>query len=105
MIARIWHGVTAAAKADEYMDYLQQTGIPDYQATAGNLGVYVLRRIEEEKAHFQLISFWQSFAAIESFAGSDTEKAVYYPQDKEFLAELEETVTHYEVLLNPTKEK
>jgi heme-degrading monooxygenase HmoA len=105
MIARIWHGVTAAAKADEYMEYLQQTGIPDYQATAGNLGVYVLRKLEEDKAHFQLISLWESFAAIKSFAGSEPEKAKYYPQDKAFLAELEETVTHYEVLHNSAKEK
>lgn len=26
MIVRIWHGVTAAAKADECLDYLRATG-------------------------------------------------------------------------------
>lgn len=35
MIARIWHGVTAAAKFDEYLDYLNETGVPDYRATEG----------------------------------------------------------------------
>jgi hypothetical protein len=39
MIARIWHGATSAADADHYLDYLHQTGIPDYQATLGNQGV------------------------------------------------------------------
>jgi hypothetical protein len=39
MIVRIWHGVTAAAKSDEYLDYLGVTGVPDYRATEGNLSV------------------------------------------------------------------
>ena len=101
MIARIWHGITAAAKADAYLDYLNQTGVPDYQATAGNRGVYVLRRIEGDVAHFTLISLWDSMAAIEKFAGSEPEQARYYPEDKEFLLEFEPTVTHYEVLVRP----
>ena len=42
MIVRIWHGVTAAARADEYLDFLNEPGVPDYQATEGNRGVYVL---------------------------------------------------------------
>jgi hypothetical protein len=54
MIARIWHGITMAAKADAYLDYLNRTGVPDYQATPGNRGVYVLRRIEGDVAHFYL---------------------------------------------------
>ncbi len=36
MIARIWHGVTPAVKADAYTDYLHNTGLPDYRATPGN---------------------------------------------------------------------
>jgi hypothetical protein len=44
MIARIWHGKTTTAKADVYMqEYFHKTGLPDYQATDGNLGVLVLR--------------------------------------------------------------
>jgi hypothetical protein len=101
MIARIWHGITAAAKANAYLDYLNQTGVPDYQATAGNRGVYVLRRIEGDVAHFTLISLWDAMAAIEKFAGSEPEQARYYPEDKEFLLEFEPTVTHYEVLVQP----
>jgi heme-degrading monooxygenase HmoA len=101
MIARIWHGVTEAAKADEYLNYLNQTGVPDYRQTAGNLGVYVLRRIEADKAHFQLMSLWESFDAIKRFAGADFEKARYYPEDEAFLLELEPQVTHYEVFVKP----
>lgn len=58
MIARTWHGMTPASKADAYFDFLNRTGIPDYKATPGNRGVTVLRRIDGEVAHFLLISFW-----------------------------------------------
>ena len=101
MIARIWHGVTPASKSDEYLAYLNTTGVPDYQATEGNLGVYILRRIEGDRAHFLVISHWQSYAAIEKFAGPDIEKAHYYPEDEQFLLELEPTVAHYELFSYP----
>lgn len=101
MIARIWHGVTPATKADEYLDYLQATGIPDYRATAGNRGVYVLRRVEDDRAHFVLISLWDSLDAIRRFAGDNVEEARYYPEDRAFLLELEPKVTHYEVFAQP----
>ena len=101
MIARTWHGVTPASKADEYVDYLNQTGVPEYRATPGNLGVYVLRRLEGDKAHFLLLTLWESEEAIKRFAGADMEKAKYYPEDEQFLLELEPNVTHYEVISSP----
>jgi heme-degrading monooxygenase HmoA len=104
MIARIWHGITPATKAADYLDYLNKTGVPDYQATEGNRGVYVLRRIEGEQAHFLTLSFWDSMQAIRNFAGVEVEKAKYYPQDSEFLLEFEPTVIHYEVLVKPSSE-
>jgi heme-degrading monooxygenase HmoA len=101
MIARTWHGITDASKADEYFDYLNKTGVTEYRATQGNLGVYVLRRIEGNKAHFLLLTLWESEEAIKRFAGSNMEKAKYYPEDEQFLLELEPTVTHYEVMVMP----
>ena len=101
MIARTWHGMTPAARADEYMDYLNKTGLPEYRTTLGNLGVYVLRRIEGNTAHFLLLTLWEDEAAIRRFAGLQMEKAKYYPEDEDFLLELEPTVTHYEVLAQP----
>jgi heme-degrading monooxygenase HmoA len=98
MIARIWHGVTMATKADKYFDYLKGTGLADYAATSGNRGVYLLRRIEGDRAHFMTLTFWESEEAIKAFAGAAIEKARYYPEDKDFLLEFEPTVKHYEVL-------
>jgi heme-degrading monooxygenase HmoA len=98
MIARIWHGVTLATKADRYLDYLKATGLVDYAATKGNRGVYLLQRMEGDRAHFMTLTFWESEEAIKAFAGADIEKAKYYPEDKDFLLEFEPTVKHYEVL-------
>jgi len=101
MIARIWHGVTAAARSEEYLEYLNRTGVPDYRATEGNRGVYVLRRIEDDRAHFLTLSFWDTIEDVKRFAGPDPNKAKYYPADEEFLLGFEPTVEHYEVAAGP----
>ncbi len=98
MIARIWRGFTTEAKGDEYYEFLQRTGLKDYRATPGNLGVTVLRRMREGKAEFLLISYWDSLDSIRKFAGSEVEKAYYYPEDKDYLLEFEPHVAHYDVL-------
>lgn len=96
MIARIWHGMTGASKAGEYLRFVRQRAIPDYTAVPGNRGACVLRRIDGDKAHFLTLSFWDSPEAIRGFAGEDIEKAVYYPEDQDFLLEFEPEVVHYE---------
>ncbi len=101
MIARTWHGMVRAEDAERYHAYLLETGVPDLKRTPGNRGVYVLRRREGDRAHFLLISLWESREAIRAFAGDDLERARYYPGDAKFLLELEPTVTHYEVLEAP----
>lgn len=100
MIARIWHGITHISKADEYVEFLHRTGVRDYQATEGNLGVHILRRIEEDQAHFLTLTFWESVEAIKKFAGEEYEKARYYPEDRDYLLEFEEKVAHYEVVFS-----
>jgi heme-degrading monooxygenase HmoA len=101
MIARTWHGAVRAPDADAYHRYLLESGVPSLRTTAGNRGVYVLRRIQGTEAHFFLISLWESLEAIRAFAGDDVERARYYPEDERYLLELEPTVTHYEVLEAP----
>jgi heme-degrading monooxygenase HmoA len=98
VIARIWRGTTLQSKADSYMRYLERTGLKEYRSTKGNRGVTVLRRIKDGKAEFILISYWDSMEAIKSFAGPDTEKPVYYPEDKDYLIERESKVSHYHVM-------
>jgi heme-degrading monooxygenase HmoA len=99
MIARSWHGRVRAAQADDYFAYLQRTGLADYRATPGNLGVLVQRWTEGEVSHYLLTTLWDSFDAIKHFAGEDYTAARYYPEDDEFLLEREPHVTHTTVLM------
>jgi heme-degrading monooxygenase HmoA len=101
LIARIWHGSTQIDRADEYAEYVERTGAQECRATPGNRGVYVLRRIHHGRAEFTFVSLWDSIEAIKRFAGADYEKAHYYPEDRDFLLELEPFVDHYDILSSP----
>src|SRR3989304_7451491 len=92
MLARLRHRRAAASRADDYFEYLKRTGLDEYARTEGNRGVYVLRRIEGGHADFLLVSLWDSIEAIRRFAGPDIEKAVYYPEDRDFLTKVDASV-------------
>jgi heme-degrading monooxygenase HmoA len=95
-ITRIWHGITKAADAERYLQYLIETGVPDYKSVEGNLGVEILRRIEDDVCHFWTVTKWKSYESIKKFAGEDFEKAKYYMEDKDYLLEFEPNVIHCE---------
>jgi len=97
VIARLWHGITLAAVADEYLAFLRERAVPDYRGTPGNLSVSLMNRKAGRIAHFLILTHWESMAAIEAFAGSEVDKAKYYPEDAGFLLEYEPKVVHYEV--------
>ena len=97
MIARIWHGTTPAAKADDYLAFLRRRAIADYSAVPGNRAVYLLRREEGDISHFLTLTHWVSMQAIEAFAGEDITRAKYYVEDANFLLDFEPSVQHYEI--------
>ncbi len=97
MIARIWHGRTKAEDYEAYTKFLKNTAIPDYQNTIGFIKLVFLRNIRDNEGHFTLITFWEDLEVIKNFAGENYEKAKYYLEDKNYLLEFEEKVTHYEV--------
>lgn len=95
-ITRIWHGRVRAADADAYLEYVAATGVADYQNTAGNLGVEILRRVDGDVCHFWTVTKWTDVASIKKFAGEDYEKARYYDEDAKYLLEFEPSVIHCE---------
>lgn len=100
MIARVWHGVVGAEKAEEYGRYLAESdlGVRDYARTPGNHGYTLLSRQDGSRTHFLLISLWDSKDAIRAYAGEDVERARYHAYDLECLIDPEPTVEHYDVL-------
>jgi len=97
MIARIWHGKTSIENYEEYTEFLRTVAIPDYRKTIGFKFLSFLRQIKEKEGHFTLITYWENLEVIKNFAGSNFEKAKYYPEDDQFLLEYEEKVQHHEV--------
>ena len=98
MIVRTWRGATREEDADAYLRYLEETGLREYRATPGNLGVLGLRRVAGARAEFLLITLWESEEAIHRFAGDDIGRAVFYSEDERFLVEKEDRVSHFDVV-------
>jgi heme-degrading monooxygenase HmoA len=94
----MWHGRVATSKAQAYREFLRRRAIPDYRAVPGNISVHILERREGKVTHFITMTFWENLSVIRGFAGDDVERAKYYPEDTDFLLELEPTVVHYEVV-------
>jgi heme-degrading monooxygenase HmoA len=97
VIARTWRGWTRSEDAEEYVAYLEQTGMRAYRATPGNRGAWILRNDDGDRTEFVTLTFWESLDAVRRFAGDDVRCAVFYPEDDRFLVAREETVTHWRV--------
>lgn len=96
-IARVWHGRTTNAKADEYTRYLGEA-VKKFRTLPGNLGYQVMRETVGDETHFMVISYWESRDAIHAFAGEDIRKVHSLPRDPELLIEVEPTVMNYDLL-------
>ncbi len=97
MIARVWRGITLKDRADDYLAYLNETGLKEYAKIAGSRGVTILRREQGEHCEIMLISLWESMDAVRAFAGENPDRSVYYPQDDQYLLQMEPLVRHYDV--------
>ena len=99
MILREWRAEIRRELADEYVAYVQKTGIAAYRAQPGNMWAGVaVRDIDEHRSEIVTISVWTSLDAIKAFAGPDPERARYFPEDDRYLLTRPLTVNHYRYL-------
>ena len=96
-IMRLWHGEVAIEKADEYEKFMIKKAAPDYSSVDGLLNLSFQRKNEKTKAHFLLVTIWDSLESIKDFAGAEPELAKYYPEDDHFLLEKEKYTSLYDV--------
>ena len=97
MVARIWRGAVKQEDADEYVQYVRDTGIEHYRSTPGNRGAWILSRPLGALTEIVTFSLWDDMDAVRAFAGDDPTRAVYYPEDNRFLVERSSIVEHYDV--------
>lgn len=96
MIMREWRGRVPAAKTEDYIAYLEKTGFKEYAATPGHRATWLLLDRQPDETEFVLLTLWESAEAIKAFAGQDIGKAVYYPEDAQYLRKMPERLRHYD---------
>jgi len=99
MVARIWHGYTAAGNADAYEKFLKEEFMPSVEAKKipGYRKFELLRKDEQDETAFITIMWFESMEHIRGFAGADYEKAVIHPKAQALLKRHDTTSAHYEV--------
>jgi heme-degrading monooxygenase HmoA len=97
MIVRTWHGIVPIEKADGFREHLLKTGVADAISTTGNCGAFIYQQSQDDWEHFFMVSYWDDFASITAFAGSDPDTAVSYPDDLAFGLISDPIVIHHEV--------
>jgi uncharacterized protein len=102
-VLRLWRGRATAAKAGEYIRHVREKVFPQIEAISGHRGAYLLRRSVDNGIEFLVLTLWDSMDAVLRFAGPEPERAVVEPPARAVLADFQEIVTHYEVLVR-TKE-
>ena len=88
-IMRLWHGEVAIDKADDYEQFMIERAAPNYSSVEGLLNLYFQRKDETDKAHFLLVTIWDSLESMKNFSGADSEVAKYYPEGDAFLLDKE----------------
>jgi len=96
-IMREWRAEIRRALKDEYVAYVDSTGMIEYRQTPGNLGAIIATRdLDAQRTEIVTLSWWKDKESIKAFAGSDITRAHYYPEDDRFLLTRPETVHHYD---------
>jgi heme-degrading monooxygenase HmoA len=100
MVARIWHGRTPLAKADEYKQYIYDVGIKKIASLPGNRGVQMMVMKTAEIGDFTVISYWDSIDAIKGYAGENYTQVHDLPKDKDYLIDHKPLVRHLDLAVN-----
>ena len=95
-------GETRASDAEVYGKYPKEKGSNEIRRTKGNRGVWLLRRLQDGKAQFIVLSLWESVEAIKEFAGPDFEQARYDSEVNKFLLSIDPSLESTKCWLVPS---
>jgi heme-degrading monooxygenase HmoA len=97
MIARLWSARTTQAKSLAYLQHFSGAVLPALREFDGYVSSTVLTRPSNDATEILVITVWQSFSAIDVFAGRDREAAVVAPEAAALLSDYDRRVRHFEV--------
>ena len=99
MIARVWHGWTAAADADAYEMLLKTEIFPGILAKriAGLLHIELFRRAQGQEVEFMTVMWFASQEPVTAFVGEDHGVAYVPASARRVLARFDARAAHYAV--------
>jgi heme-degrading monooxygenase HmoA len=110
MVLRTWTAITRSPReAEEYAEHLRTTVFPRLHTIDGHMGAYLLQRqplVANRSPRpgtavgVMVITVWESPEAIRAFAGDDSGMAVIDPAVRHLFVNVDERVTHYDVVLD-----
>lgn len=100
MIARQWKGYATANGAGAYADHLRDSVLPQLRELNGFRGASLARREIGQEVELLVTTRWDSMEAVRAFAGDKPEVAVVEPAARAVLTGYDQTVAHYEVVLD-----
>ncbi len=95
VIVREWRGRVQLDRLEDYLAYVERTGLRDSADTPGHLGSLLMTERGTDTATVVVLSLWDSYGAIQRFAGDDIARARYYPEDVQYLLAMPERLNHY----------
>src|SRR5436190_20986813 len=93
---RVWHGYTSLENADAYEQLLKMEVLPGIHRVQGYCGAFLLRKTNGKEVEFITLTTWDSWAAIEEFAGHEHGAAVVPPKARQLLSRFDAMSEHYE---------
>jgi heme-degrading monooxygenase HmoA len=99
MVVRRWGARASAQGAPKYVAHFRRAVLPQLKRIPGHRGALVLRRKTAGAVELEVLTFWQSMAAIRRFAGADTERAVVEDDAKAVLTSFDTRVEHFDLVL------
>jgi heme-degrading monooxygenase HmoA len=97
MIARLWSARTTTSLSTKYMEHFWQAVAPSLRKVPGYLAASVLIRSQGELVEILVTTVWDSYRAIDGFAGANREVAVVAPEAAALLTDYDRRVRHYDV--------
>jgi heme-degrading monooxygenase HmoA len=101
MIMRLWHGWTKPKDADDYDRLLRDEILPGIHRIHGYGGAWILRRSTGDETEFVIITTWDSWRAIEEFAGKERTSSVIHPKAEHLLTRHDEQSEHFDAAWVP----
>ena len=102
-IARIWSARATRENWSAYEDHFAENVLPELREIDGCVCANLLKRDTGNEIEITVITMWESWEAIEAFAGADREVAVVAPNAAALLIDYDRRVRHMEVALSDTR--